>query len=100
MPPDAIYVGRTAAGRSRDYGNRYAVGETAHHVDDTMVYVRDRAHAVALYREWIIWQIEFGYPPSFEPLRGLDLCCWCPLVDAAGKPVPCHADVLLELANR
>jgi hypothetical protein len=27
-------------------------------------------------------------------LRGRDLCCWCPL-DA-----PCHADVLLELANR
>lgn len=27
-------------------------------------------------------------------LRGKDLCCWCPL----GKP--CHADVLIELANR
>jgi hypothetical protein len=26
-------------------------------------------------------------------LRGKDLACWCPL-DA-----PCHADVLLELAN-
>lgn len=27
------------------------------------------------------------------PLRGKDLCCWC-------KPGnPCHADVLLELAN-
>ena len=27
-------------------------------------------------------------------LRGKDLACWCPL----GRP--CHADVLLELANR
>ncbi len=26
-------------------------------------------------------------------LRGRDLCCWCPLDQ------PCHADVLLELAN-
>lgn len=26
-------------------------------------------------------------------LRGHDLCCWCPLGS------PCHADVLLELAN-
>lgn len=26
-------------------------------------------------------------------LRGHDLCCWCPLDQ------PCHADVLLELAN-
>lgn len=26
-------------------------------------------------------------------LRGKDLCCWCPLDQ------PCHADVLLEIAN-
>lgn len=28
-----------------------------------------------------------------SPLRGKDLACWCPLDQ------PCHADVLLELAN-
>ena len=28
------------------------------------------------------------------PLRGHDLACWCP------PDQPCHADVLLELANR
>ena len=28
-----------------------------------------------------------------EELRGHDLACWCPL----GQP--CHADVLLEIAN-
>lgn len=28
-----------------------------------------------------------------EPLRGRDLACWCPLG-------PCHADVLLDWANR
>lgn len=33
-------------------------------------------------------------------LRGHDLACWCPLEDARGRRVPCHADVLLELANR
>ena len=27
-------------------------------------------------------------------LRGRDLCCWCP------PDSPCHADVLLEIANR
>jgi uncharacterized protein DUF4326 len=32
-------------------------------------------------------------------LRGKDLACWCPLVDKDGNPVPCHADVLLEIAN-
>ena len=29
-----------------------------------------------------------------EELRGKNLACWCPLDQ------PCHADVLLELANR
>lgn len=32
-------------------------------------------------------------------LRGKDLACWCPLEDANGNRVPCHADVLLEIAN-
>jgi hypothetical protein len=33
-------------------------------------------------------------------LKGKHLACWCPLVDEDGNSVPCHADVLLELANR
>jgi hypothetical protein len=92
-PEGAIYVGRTSAGRSRDYGNRYAVGETVCHVDRTMVTVQDRAHAVRLYREWFAWQKQFGYPPDLVALRGHDLGCWCPLDQ------PCHGSVLLELAN-
>ncbi len=32
-------------------------------------------------------------------LRGKNLACWCPLIDKNGDNVPCHADVLLELAN-
>lgn len=31
---------------------------------------------------------------ALPELRGRDLACWCPLDQ------PCHADVLLELANR
>jgi Domain of unknown function (DUF4326) len=33
------------------------------------------------------------------PLIGKDLACWCPLVDKHGEVVPCHADVLLRIAN-
>lgn len=33
------------------------------------------------------------------PLRGKNLACWCAIVDIDGKPIPCHADVLLDLAN-
>lgn len=36
---------------------------------------------------------------SVSNLRGKNLACWCPLVDKDGKPVPCHADVLLSIAN-
>lgn len=51
-------------------------------------------YAVDLFREHTAPQLDL------EPLRGHDLACWCPLVDANGERVPCHADVLLELANQ
>lgn len=38
-------------------------------------------------------------PPDLSALRGKDLACWCALVDEEGNRLPCHADVLLELAN-
>jgi hypothetical protein len=34
------------------------------------------------------------YAEARRILRGHDLACWCPLDQ------PCHADVLLELADR
>ncbi len=58
---------------------------------------------ITLYREWIT-----GGGPHLDwapkatdlgELRGRDLACWCPLEDQHGNRVPCHADVLLELAN-
>lgn len=47
-----------------------------------------QGHAVERYREYVT-----GEDPGIEDLRGKDLACWCRLGD------PCHADVLLELAN-
>lgn len=35
-----------------------------------------------------------GYDKDFSLLHGKNLACWCPLDQ------PCHADVLLDLANR
>lgn len=32
-------------------------------------------------------------------LAGHDLACWCPILDVDGNRWPCHADVLLEIAN-
>lgn len=55
--------------------------------------------AVTLYRHWLMGNniVMDRTPPSIEEiqreLRGKDLACWC-------KPgEPCHADVLLEIAN-
>lgn len=43
------------------------------------------------------WKHDGGHYPTIEQarseLRGKDLVCWCPLNQ------PCHADVLLRLAN-
>jgi len=55
--------------------------------------------AVEWFQEAIVDSVLSYEPGFFEPLRGKDLCCWCPLFDDEGKPYPCHADVLLEIAN-
>ena len=46
------------------------------------------------YREWINHpQQQTLREKAIKSLRGRDLACWCP--DGS----PCHADVLLEIAN-
>lgn len=55
-----------------------------------------RDYAVQRYRESLTPnQIE----RARTELRGHDLACWCPLFDEQNRRVPCHADVLLEIAN-
>lgn len=92
------YEGRiSAAGTRHDY----------HHGDGriTVVNVRamTRAEAVECFRAYVSgggWPIDWNpvHAPSVdvirEYLRGRDLVCWCPLDQ------PCHADVLLDLANQ
>lgn len=48
--------------------------------------------ALESYRSFIKMWLETD-PKCLEPLRGKNLVCWCK-TDA-----PCHADILLELAN-
>lgn len=78
MPPNAVSVCRPGK-----WGNPFTVEQ----------YGREKA--IQMFRDYI------GHPNSpllFEPeeieqLRGKDLACWCK------EGLPCHADVLLELAN-
>jgi len=54
--------------------------------------VRPRSRAVELYREHLARNPELVERARRE-LAGKDLACWCPADE------PCHADVLLEIAN-
>ena len=79
MPEGAVYVGRPTK-----WGNPYSLDD--HSPQD----------AVRLYREY--WQSELALCSDnqleLNELRGKDLACWCKEGD------PCHADILLELANQ
>jgi hypothetical protein len=77
MPAGAVYVGRP--GR---WGNPFPAGPTPD----------GRAAAVAAYRAWIAGRPDLIAAARRE-LAGRDLACWCP----PGQP--CHADVLLTIAN-
>lgn len=85
MPEGAIYVGRPSR------------------------WGRVVTTPLARYRSWAETFVAMLQPLWLAPLRGHDLACWCKTCDAHtdGLPLgvecpkcpPCHADVLLELAN-
>lgn len=77
MPENTVYVGRPGK-----WGNPHTV---AHHGEQGALraFVRD-LHAGVL---------DFSIEDVQRELRGKNLACWCPHYK------PCHATVLLELAN-
>ena len=102
-PEGAIYVGRGSKRGSPWSVIDNLVKDTGH---DRLIHFENHdealLHAVSFYAEAIPngWESV----PTLEELRaelaGHDLMCWCQLVDAEGKRVPCLADVLLCVANR
>jgi len=75
IPPEAVYVGRPSK-----WGNPFTVGK-----DGTRTQVIEKYRSMLLGNRQLI--------EALPELRGRDLVCWC-------APAPCHADILLELANR
>lgn len=105
MPKNAVYVGRPSR-----WGNPFVIGQeipkdafpnvapfqrrqvrTLADLQPTNG-VRSAEHATTLYRTWISNHPEVA-AAARRDLAGRDLCCWC------GPENPCHADVLLEIAN-
>lgn len=104
MPAGARYVGRPSV-----WGNPYVVvrtGKTQWDVCGPYSYsslatfhsrtgAEARADAVERFNLLIEHNRDpWGVDRIRSELQGLDLMCWCPLDQ------PCHADVLLGLANR
>lgn len=99
MPKGAIYVGRPTV-----FGNPFILQAWFAEAPDAGISDTGRRRmAVEDYRRWLLGEGDCGSgepidrnPPRLcevRSLRGKDLACWCPLDQ------PCHADVLLELAN-
>lgn len=74
-PHDAIYVGRGTL-----FGNPFVIGKNG-----------TREQVIELYRGWLETHPSI-VNAARQQLRGKNLRCYC-------KPLACHADVLLEIAN-
>jgi len=95
---DIAYVGRPGK-----WGNPFRVsGEEGHWFvlnenDEPLVTFDKKEEAVDCcienYKEYISHEHNLGIVNVFT-LKGKNLSCWCP------NNCKCHADVLLELANR
>jgi len=81
MPANAIYVGRPTV-----WGNPYVVGSELMN-GETLTAEK----AVELYEQHLA--DNFSERDIRHCLRDKDLACWCALDE------PCHADVLLRIAN-
>lgn len=102
MPEGAVYVGRPTRWGNPYHWSNYPALPSVEWGDDDPQRVPEsirRRHAVTDFRSALVYSIGgtlAGYPTKEEirtELAGKDLACWCPLDQ------PCHADVLLELAN-
>jgi hypothetical protein len=74
-PKGAVYVGRPGK-----WGNPFVIRETV-----------TRSEVIQAYAVWIKTQPKLL--AQLHELKGKDLVCWC-------APLPCHADVLMEIANQ
>lgn len=90
MPEGAMYVGRPTK-----YGNPFqgAREDAQWAVDRYTEFLSEPKH-LAVVNRGLYYFNHGSYGPDIEALRGRDLVCWCAL-DA-----PCHADVLLDIANK
>ncbi len=83
IPPDAVYVGRPSK-----WGNPFMIGHSYGGWD-----YMTREQVISQHTDWLLYSDQgIELQLSIFDLRGKDLVCYC-------APLPCHADILLGLAN-
>lgn len=93
IPEGAILVDRTTK-----WGNPFKIGASKWRLGIVVGVGEDdkltREESIERYR-WMLFNTEMGATlmTQIDELRGNDLVCWC-------APLPCHADILLEVANK
>ena len=75
IPKGAVFIGRPSK-----WGNPFLIGRDG-----------SRTGVIDKYRHWLVMQPAL-YAAVKRELAGRDLICFC-------SPLPCHGDVLLEIAN-
>jgi hypothetical protein len=89
MPENTVKVDR-----STRWGNPFVIGSRVR-VGNITALCFTAQEAVDTFECYCLHDIGKRFVEQVrEELRGKNLACWCPLHQ------PCHADVLLELANR
>ena len=70
------------------YGNPFSIGDK-----DLFENRKMEAEDVVKYYDWAMAYADADIIGKVQKLKGKNLACWCSLDQ------PCHADVLLKLAN-
>ena len=99
MPPNTVKVSRPGK-----WGNPWKPAQywDAGYTGSLAVALQ---HCVDAHREWMIGKTHWAHGSDLRPrpdvseLRGKNLACWCKLYGENGLRVPCHADILLSMAN-
>lgn len=96
LSPGTVYVGRPSK-----WGNPYKI------VNFRVMAKKGTPEQEAEYLQQML-KLYRRYITEVRPdlaaaakveLAGRNLVCWCPLYDENGGRIPCHADILLQIAN-
>lgn len=97
MPENTVYVGRPSK-----WGNPFKVGDKVKNHFGTEFTIKTTEEAINAYRNLVLIKLNPGFVfgqrlvlhADLSELKGKNLACWCK------EGSPCHADVLLDLANK